>query len=1201
AYQDRYQVLDLRTGAVEWEQVLGDGFFGEFVVGNGVLYVVSEELDSLGEPTDYLRAMHVSNAAELWVREIPSEGLSDPHLRLSGGRLFRLEMQDIVAHSATSGEVLWRYADTEHPFYGEYDGTRYDMVALADRLILGQGHRVFSLDTATGVRQWATTVEPEGGCEEFETVLTSDAEHVVVGNVCGAQLVVLDAQSGTELWRDGRPRLFQGIPPLLAIADGLLYSVQRGVETFDMVLSVYRIATGEVVEEKNLGLSDTYTAFSVDGGYLYLAGSTFGQLFMDVYETQPMDLGLEVVDRSPCLPVVGSVLSYQYRVTNRGSHGVSDAVLEVSAGGARLDLVTPTGEVGGEDEIRYPLGELAAGASVLLDLSVVPLSRGFVRLNADVSGSVRDVNREDNGVSEVLSVGELPAGGVDLVLREMEVTQVIQNLSHEVPLIQGKPTLVRVYVDSGGVDIPGVQVLLHGERNGVALEGSPLLMSSGSPCGAVTALGPDRALLEGTLNFLLPRVWREGDVTLTAQVNADGFVPEEDLANNERSLSVRFVQQPPICIVAYPVKTADDSGDELVPNAFKLFDPALERIKNRALSLLPTDRIRIYPRDSVIEELQFLSWGPYEMGDDGDKSKILASLWVHDQLSDDPDACDDEHARTHYMGVIDPRSAGLGGWGGVALMGGDSLVVAMHPGGTGDYDFNAPRGGRTLAHELGHNYGRSHVDCGGPQDPDTGYPYDPCQLSDLDPAGYYGVDLLDPENIAIVVPEAGDAVSVVSDLMSYGWNRWTSDYTFKAIGRELSEQKEMSDWPSSALTTGVVDRSGGLQRMDLVDDSMDLYSTGEQLLVSGVLSLSGGVASFEVTLRLPLGAMSDEKKAALWREQAAARQLGSGYSLEQLDADGVVLSTQPFAPAETSDGGEGEMFVGVIVPYEPEAASIRVVQSGVEVLVAKAVSPNAPEVSVLAPVAGVTLDDVLVIEWVGSDVDGDDLTYTVQYSHDAGLSWEVLVVNTPETSHTASLQLLAGGDNTCLVQVIASDGVNTASAVSGLFSVAEHVPEVQIIQPLDGSSVIEGGILVVRGQALDAEDGFLEAGSLVWTLDGTEVVGEGEELFLDGLSVGTHTLNLMATDSALQQAAATVTFVVESVPEDPPTVVASYDAALNEVTLRWPASAGGFQLQQSSSPELDIWVDAQVEVTDEGATQSVTVVPTDTRMFYRLR
>ena len=87
-------------------------------------------------------------------------------------------------------------------------------------------------------------------------------------------------------------------------------------------------------------------------------------------------------------------------------------------------------------------------------------------------------------------------------------------------------------------------------------------------------------------------------------------------------------------------------------------------------------------------------------------------------------------------------------------------------------DWFQVREGSVMAQELGHNFGRKHVNCGSPDNVDNSYPYPPCQLDNAGAANYYGFDVRTQTPIR---PEAA------SDFMSYGPRNWVSDYTWRAL------------------------------------------------------------------------------------------------------------------------------------------------------------------------------------------------------------------------------------------------------------------------------------------------------------------------------------------------------------------------------------------------------------------------------------
>ena len=98
----------------------------------------------------------------------------------------------------------------------------------------------------------------------------------------------------------------------------------------------------------------------------------------------------------------------------------------------------------------------------------------------------------------------------------IEVTQAIQTRKNTLPLVQEKSTVARVYVSmSGTSEAQPVTVCLFGKRNGQALPGSPLKKARVVPPTA------NRAHLQDTPYFELPKSWTQGTINLQARVRHD--------------------------------------------------------------------------------------------------------------------------------------------------------------------------------------------------------------------------------------------------------------------------------------------------------------------------------------------------------------------------------------------------------------------------------------------------------------------------------------------------------------------------------------------------------------------------------------------------------------------------------------------------------------------------------------------------------
>ncbi len=120
-----------------------------------------------------------------------------------------------------------------------------------------------------------------------------------------------------------------------------------------------------------------------------------------------------------------------------------------------------------------------------------------------------------------------------------------------------------------------------------------------------------------------------------------------------------------------------------------------------------------------------------------------------------------EGGARYYYGVIKPAyTRGASGYGFIGL----PAAIGI--------DWDNVRA-EVLAHEWGHNFGRFHVDCGGPANPDPDYPYDFGRIA------HPGWD--------IRTGELHDAAGR-HDLMSYCNPTWSSDYTYEAVMRYRADE-----------------------------------------------------------------------------------------------------------------------------------------------------------------------------------------------------------------------------------------------------------------------------------------------------------------------------------------------------------------------------------------------------------------------------
>ncbi|MCC7353459.1 MAG: hypothetical protein IT330_06845, partial [Anaerolineae bacterium] len=241
------------------------------------------------------------------------------------------------------------------------------------------------------------------------------------------------------------------------------------------------------------------------------------------------------------------------------------------------------------------------------------------------------------------------------------------------------------------------------------------------------------------------------------------------------------------------------------------------------------------------------------------------------------------------------------------------------------------------------------------------------------------------------------------------------------------------------------------------------------------------------------------------------------YSLAFLDGNGSVLSSLPFAPGFAVTHGDPLTDVGVqlsaLLPTGTARAQIR---HGQAVLAEVRNSAHAPVVATVtvSETQGAALSQEIIIGWSASDLDGDALRYSLYFSPDGGASKIPLAVGITETSYIWQT-IQAPGTNQARIIVEASDGFNLASAEGDLFAIPRKPPLVVISVPASPptnttSAIIAGQPTLLRGLALDLNDGLLTGDALRWASSRDGFLGTGTELWA-ALTAGDHTLTLEAT------------------------------------------------------------------------------------------
>lgn len=272
------------------------------------------------------------------------------------------------------------------------------------------------------------------------------------------------------------------------------------------------------------------------------------------------------------------------------------------------------------------------------------------------------------------------------------------------------------------------------------------------------------------------------------------------------------------------------------------------------------------------------------------------------------------------------------------------------------------------------------------------------------------------------------------------------------------------------------------------------------LIASGIVRSSG-----DVELTLP------------WRSIVTTDEIevqDGDYEIQALDNWGAIIAVQRFIPSYVmlSDPpvklNEG-MIIDVQIPLL-EGTTEFTVMKGDAIVGRIPVSNGTPVISIMSPQGGDEYSDTIPIEWEGSDPDGDELYYTVEYSCD-GMEWLVLESEFMDNKLIQKISNLPGGKN-AKIRVTASDGINFTTTESNTFILPYKAMEVTIEEP-----IIEAGIVFLQGRAYDFNEGGIYEDNLTWTSDKDGEIGKGSVLSLT-LSEGKHIVTLSAVNERNEHA-----------------------------------------------------------------------------------
>lgn len=855
-----------------------------------------------------------------------------------------------------------------------------------------------------------------------------------------------------------------------------------------------------------------------------------------IVNPRPADLSVSKTDL-PDPVTAGDLLTYTITINNAGPGPASGIMLtDTLTPAAPFVSATPAGQcsyVGGT--VTCNVDDLTAGSSATVRLVFRPTIVGELLNQVQVSAAAPDPNTANNVDTEYTVVTQPPRP--DITIYGLEITQGIQNLNSDMPLVANRVTRARGYARTTGSDLPNVRARLWAIRNGANLPHSPV--EAMWPPTPVHPGGANRLNVRDAFFFYIWPEWQSGTVTFRLEVNYDHAVAESNYTNNTWEKTVTFFAWSPtyqsidLNVVVRPLG--------LEGRAYYHNDPTFGSIVGNLARYFPISRVRVWYDDDPMGPMWYCL--PFwDASTSLGRSCMLLRVNAWDDGTSDPSGA---VGKIHWVGTVHPavntNQSGGGTVTGQAWRPGKNAWVKMDNSALRDSPWLIT-GGNSFAHELGHNQDLKHVNCSGTEssggDVDPSYPWPIpyatqapyCRLAALDPNGYYGLDVLHgdwrlPWPTVISNNESASQPNQGFALMGYLYPSWISPWEYCKLLQTYHVPCNL--WTLSAqekLAEAVA--ANPIAYAD-PEELRALYNATEYLAVSGIITLTDNTAQFINVARItnPLTKTLQYQAEKIGYREGLDLQAAQGvtYTLVQLDGSNTVLSANEITLNAYDDDVNFQPF-SELLPLLPGAVRLQV-REGANVLADRVASANPPVVTLLTPNGGGSVGTGSVVRWSASDPDDDTLAFDILYSNDNGAHWRSLTVGI--TGNVYTITSVLPGATQGLMRVVAMDGFHSAEDVSdGTFTVAGNAPLATIITPFDGMTALPGSPVEFRGTATDLEDGPLSDGQLVWTSSRDGALGTGEVVALDTLSFGQHRITLTATDGDGQTNSQNITIFI---------------------------------------------------------------------------
>ncbi|MFI0480915.1 hypothetical protein [Actinomadura sp. 9N215] len=619
-------------------------------------------------------------------------------------------------------------------------------------------------------------------------------------------------------------------------------------------------------------------------------------------------------------------------------------------------------------------------------------------VEAVMGGRQVRVTHPDDSAS-ILDV-ELPAPEIaaqPLQMDAMEVTQAVQDLSHSVPLITGRRTVVRVYLSYSGA----APITVSGELT-VRAGGAERIV----PSENVATLNPadagnvrlSRSDASRTLNFVLPGDDPPGQITFRVSKVTDTVAGTTLSVGGERRPVLYLHPGAPLRVRILGFTYQWDTPPRTISPTDRDFD------------LLMSWLGRAYPADRVLGTRGSVATAAAPPFGCGDVNAQLAAIRAVDvNAGTDP--------RTHYYGMVSDVGFFMRGCAAGIPGSPDPATVASGPTGPNDWgwDFDGSYGDWYGGHEIGHTMGRLHPGfCGESEDDLNNYPFPAGQLSATDD-GFAGFDVGDPAN---ALPMQALPGTQWHDVMTYCNRQWLSVYTYLGIRERLRGEDALPSGSPGPQRPAVPSGGGRPDQRRFPTAAARAGAPSREAATASI------VARVNITRRD--GKISYVNAVPNLRATPPAETVEAAVRV--VDPSGALLDERPVPVKLDSELGPGDERTGIVdaVTDVPAGASAIELLVGGQVVDTFRLGGPPPRVGAVevAPVG----DEVRIGVELDRPAEPGD-TFALQVSEDGGRTWGTIGVGLKEPPfHLPIADFTARGEVT--VRVIATNGLTTSESTS---------------------------------------------------------------------------------------------------------------------------------------------------------------------------